>query len=532
MIQPVRETCRSTLATILVCLTLAPALAGEPTLATVEVLPGSALALALEDFEGEPLQLEDAVAAGLAGATAIEIARSELESALAAERRERGAFDPELFGEIERLSDAQPTASFFSGADVLETDETRFETGARITLPTGTRLTASLNNSRLTTNSGFATLSPLLKGFGPGARGDLDAARRLRERAEILLEQARVAVRAEVESVYWELFAAERDYAVRLLIRDQAQALLAEAELRARAGLVGPSDVASAQVFLAEQRQAVLDQEERLDQLSDRLATLMGRRPSAGAPRYRTRDLPPEQPPVIPLPELLDLVEARNADLRAGEQLVAAARTRARAAGWNALPALDLFGGLGGNGLAGRGRDIVLDFGEGPPDTLRGTLDTGFGDSFAQVRRRDYPTWNVGVRVAIPLGGRADGAEHDRLRAEADRAEQQLEATRRALEETVRAQHRELERGQRRLEIARDGVDASLEQVRIGLLEFKNGRTTTFELVRLGADLAAAQQRYSQALVRSARAVAALRQLTGGAWPGHANTTTQKETDS
>ncbi len=65
---------------------------------------------------------------------------------------------------------------------------------------------------------------------------------------------------------------------------------------------------------------------------------------------------------------------------------------------------------------------------------------------------------------------------------------------------------------------AREGVTAAQEQVRIGLIEFQNGRSTAFELVRLGADFAVAQQRYSQALVRGAKAAASLRQLTSGAY--------------
>jgi outer membrane protein TolC len=48
------------------------------------------------------------------------------------------------------------------------------------------------------------------------------------------------------------------------------------------------------------------------------------------------------------------------------------------------------------------------------------------------------------------------------------------------------------------------------------MIEYRNGRSTAFEVVRLAADLAGAQQRYSQALVRTARAAAALTQLTGG----------------
>ena len=51
------------------------------------------------------------------------------------------------------------------------------------------------------------------------------------------------------------------------------------------------------------------------------------------------------------------------------------------------------------------------------------------------------------------------------------------------------------------------------------MLEYESGRTSAFELVRLGGDLAAAQQRYSRALVRTARAAAVLRVLTGGAYP-------------
>jgi hypothetical protein len=50
--------------------------------------------------------------------------------------------------------------------------------------------------------------------------------------------------------------------------------------------------------------------------------------------------------------------------------------------------------------------------------------------------------------------------------------------------------------------------------LRIGTVEFHNGRSTAFELVRLGADLAVAQRRYSEALVRAAKAAATLKQLT------------------
>ena len=69
------------------------------------------------------------------------------------------------------------------------------------------------------------------------------------------------------------------------------------------------------------------------------------------------------------------------------------------------------------------------------------------------------------------------------------------------------------------MEAAQDGVNASLESARISLIEFRNGRTTAFEVTRVAADLATAQQRYSQALVRTAKAYADLKRLTSEGLP-------------
>jgi outer membrane protein TolC len=204
----------------------------------------------------------------------------------------------------------------------------------------------------------------------------------------------------------------------------------------------------------------------------------------------------------------------RNHAIVAAREQAAALHALERGAAWDALPEVDLFGTIGGKGLAGTGRDVV--FGG---DTLRSRIGGGFGDTWSQIGERKYPVWSVGVSVTLPIGMREGRGERDRLSAEAARAEAQVVLLERGLEELVRASHRELANGSARLSAAREGVDAAVEQVRIGVIEYRNGQTTAFELVRLGADLAAAQQRYSQALVRTARAAADLKRLTGGAYP-------------
>lgn len=508
---------------------------GAAATETALAAPDSALAAALAALPGERLGLDEAIASALSEGSGLRLAAAAREAAAGAARRERGAFWPELFAEFSSASDEQPTASVFAGASLLETETRSASGGLRWQLPTGTQLAASLSALRSTTNSSFTSLSPqidgvgevsltqpLLKGFGPGARGELAASRAERSLAEALYADARLATAAEVETAYWALYAAERDLAVQQLITEQSRSFLREVELRAQVGIVGPGAVASAQAFLAQQGQVLLDSEEQLDQLSEHLATLMGRRPGAGG-RFRAQGEPPANWPAAEEGELVDLATARNLVLAAAGESLGAARARSSAARWNALPQLDLFGALGGRGLGGRGRDVIVDFGGSGPDTLRNATDLGYGDTIEQVLGRDYPSWRWGLRLSLPLGGR-DRGERDRLRAEEARAAAAYEDARRALAEAVRAQHRELARSEARLALAETGVGASLEQLRIGRAEFTSGRATAFELVRLAADLADAQRRYSAALVRSARAGATLRRLTAGAYPATADT--------
>jgi outer membrane protein TolC len=495
------------------------------------VNPDSALQVIINKMEGTPLRLQQAVQHALSNATSVRSAEADYLAARGTVRREKGSFDPEAFFSMNYQDQQQPTASFFSGAPTLITQQTTTRAGIRLDLPTGTELEASLNAIRLKTNSAFAFLNPqytaigtlslrqpLLGGFSASGSKELSKAERELEAAQARYDQATLTTTAEVERNYWDLYAAERDYAVQKLTRDQGEAFLQETELRANAGLIGPSQVATARTFLAEQKFLVLDREEELDRASDQLASLIGARPEAGMPHFITVDNPPDEFPMEPIEVLVERALQNNLDLQAAQEDIEANRTLARAAGWEALPSVDLVGSLGGNGLSGTAQDVI--FGS---DTLRTTTGGSFGDALSQVTKRDFPSWSIGVEVSIPIGFRGGLGEKDRLQAEVVRAEQGYIEKARTLEEQVRASYRELYHGKRRLEAASEGAEAAKEQVRIGLIEFRNGRSTAFELVRLGADLAAAQQRYSDSLVRTAKAAATLRQLTSGGYPAAIN---------
>ncbi len=486
--------------------------------------PDSALVDILDAIEGTPLTVQQATEYGLKNATSVRLAGAALMAAKGTVRRDRGFFDPELFFDLNYSDREEPTASFFAGSPTLVTKQTTSSSGVRMNLPIGTKLELSVNTVRLKTNSLFAFLNPeydaagmlslrqpLLGGFAASARKQLNSSERQLEAEQARYKQQVLTTTAEVERNYWDLYAAERDYAVQKLTRNRAEALLKEAELRAQSGLVGPDQVANAKTFLAEQELLLLQMDEQLDRVSDQLSALIGMQPENGMKRFLPVDNPPGDFSAEPLDELIQKAHKNNLDLQAAQKDVEAINALAKAARWEALPSVDLVGSIGGTGLAGSAQQVT--FG-GDTLSLPPGRSGSLGDALSQMSKRDYPNWSIGVEVSIPIGFRSGLGEEERLNALMLANQQKYVEISRRLEEQIRDIYRVLSHGKARLTIARQGVEAAQEQVRIGLVEFHNGRMTAFELVRLGEDFAVAQRRYSQALVLTAKAAATLVQLT------------------
>ncbi len=506
------------------CLMLVLVIPTSQGLLAQDAEPDSLLVRALDGIDGEPIALEQVVSAALQQAPALSEAEASVAGAASVLRREKGAFDPDLFATSSRLYSEQPSASAFSGANVLSNTDLVGSLGINALLPTGTRLEARMNAASLESNSRFAALNPqynafgevslvqpLLSGAGSAVRAGVRAAESRFESAMATGRDTRNAVAELAESLYWRLFTAERDLAVQQVVRENALSLLEEARLRVEAGLVGPNQVENARVFLAQQDLALIDREEQLDAVSDQLAALVGRRPTNGNTRFKPAHGPVTPAATPPVGQLLaDVIEA-NPSIMALDLELQALELQQSAARRNRLPTVDIVAALRSTGLSGTGRTIV--FGT---DTLLSAEGGDFFESWSQVGQLLYPRWSVGVDVRIPIGNRAQKGESDRLQAEYDRLLAQRDDLIRSLEEEIRLHHRAVSRSAERLEIARTGVEASQAQVRLGLIEYRNGRSTAFELVRLGSDLANTERRYSQELVRAARSLAALQRLTGG----------------
>jgi outer membrane protein TolC len=506
---------RAVAAAVLACVAL-PSLARAQD---AEALPDTSYLVGEGEGPTLGMTLEEAQKLAIANSPAARAALASVRAARGARMIQAGAFDPVATAEASRVSTDTPVTSPFAAS------ETRLRSlggGLSWLSPIGTSLAFSLSRVTTESNAPFSTLprerrtrarldfvQPLLKDFGLTAtRGELRATEREME-AAVRRHQAAVSdLAARVEVAYWELYAAERDLSSQRLQRQRSAVFLRDQILRSRAGASGPGAVAAARTLLADQEVQLIDTRLRLQSASDLLREAIGISLTDDR-RLHASDDPPAPPPIEPLAATMDRARHNNPTLRAYERDAAAALARFRRANRNAWPSLEAFGGYGGSGLAGTGRTLIFS-----GDTLGSDFDTGYGPAWDDVWSDRNPDWSFGLRLRMPIGWRSDRGERERQRGILERSQETLRAQTLALESAVRTAHREAVLSQDALRAMHTLVDAAREQARIGRLEYQAGRTTAYDLVGIEADLARAELRESQVLVRVARSLAELQRLT------------------
>jgi outer membrane protein TolC len=465
------------------------------------------------------MTLEEAQALGIANSPSTRTALAAVRVARGALMQQAGVFDPLMTAEGSRLSADSPVTSPFAASKLRQRS---LSSGMSWLSPIGTSVAFTLSRVTTESNAPFSTLprerrtrahvdfvQPLLKGFGLAAtRGDLRAAQRDLEAAMARRQAAISDLDAAVEVAYWDLYAAERDLSSERLQRQRAAIFLRNQTLRARAGAAGPGAVAAARTFLADQEVQLLDARIRLQAASDALRETMGISPMDER-RVHAASEPPAPRSIEPLTAVLERARRNNPALHAYERDAAAAQARYRRATWNAWPSVEAFGGYGGSGLAGTGQ--VVDFGG---TQVGSNFDTGYGPAWNDVWSDKNPDWNFGLRLRMPIGWRADRGQREVQRGNLERTRETLRAQTLGLESSVRQAHREAVLSQDALRAMHELVDAAREQARIGRLEYQAGRTTAYDLVGIEADLARAELRESQVLVRVARSLVELDRLT------------------
>jgi outer membrane protein TolC len=453
------------------------------------------------------LGLLEALRLALARAPEIRQVEERLAQRRGAWDEARGRFDPRLGARVTQRGERDPAS-----APATSRASTRASAELAWLLPSGLELTPSLALARVSGAGGepasatasvtLALVQPLLAGRGQESSAAGARAAQLELQAGAArLRHARATQALRVLRAYWACRAAHDT--VRILAQTEARAtqFLDEEQRLVAARERAPGDLFQVRASLDEARANRVEGEQGYERARAELALAMGLDWQAAAVLPPpAQALPAPLAIALPAPDaLVHLALARRHDLRANEDELQAARTRARAAQRALAPRLDLAAELG---YAGAVR------GSGPGLLFRPLVEQAVG-----------PNVQVELRLERPLGNRA--ARGAALREEALARELGLSAeddARRVASEAGLAR-RLLEAALRQLGHAHSAADAYAVAKNNELAKLRSNLSTNFDVLQVDSRLTAAQLALVRAQASVADTLAQLRFATGTLLP-------------
>jgi outer membrane protein len=350
------------------------------------------------------------------------------------------SFDPIITGTFQMDRSHTLSSSAFTGAPVLNQNSGVANLAYLQGFPSGTNLSVGFNNTHLTTNQAFSTLSPqlsssfqfrltqhLLQGFGflPNTRF-IRLAKNNREISDVAFRLQIITTVDQIENIYWNLVYAYENVKVQREALTFAQKTMSDTQKQVEIGSMAPIQVVGAQSTVASDQQALILAQTNLELqqllMKNALSRSLVDPKLADAEVIPTSDMQiPAEEPVVPTQDLINDALNHRAEL-AESKIDLTNRGINNRAVRNALrPTLDLFAYYGGSGLGG---DLNPSSVCPPPPAVptfgcnaAGSVPSrGYGDALNQLINSSAPDKGVGMTLNVPIRNRA--AQADQVRAE------------------------------------------------------------------------------------------------------------------
>jgi outer membrane protein len=394
----------------------------------------------------------------------------------------------------------------------------------------GTLMTLGFNNDRITSNSGFAILSPEVDsgfrltlrqhliagfGFGPNLRF-IHIARNNREISDVAFRGQVIATVSQIQNIYWDLVNAYEDVKVKERALELAEKTLSDDREQVKIGAIAPMEV-----MKAESEESARSQDLLLSQNGLQLQELLVKNAitrdlsdpvlaSASVIPTDTMSVPAGEP-VTPLQDLLADAQAHRPELaEARMDLNNREITRKTAA--NALkPALDLIAWYGAYGLAGvQTRPSQY---QGPPIPPVGT--SGYSSAFTDLFKNNSPDYAVGLNLTIPLRNRGAQADQIRSQLEYRQAQLHLQQLQNQIGIEVRNAQFALLQNRSRVEAARKARALAQQTFDVEQKKKALGASTSNLVLQADRDLAQAESNFVEAMSTYEKSIVELDRATG-----------------
>ena len=409
----------------------------------------------------------------------------------------------------------------------------------------GTNLSVGFNNTRVTSNSGFQTVSPalnsgfqfrltqhLLQGFGFAANDRfIRIAKNNRELSDVAFRLQIITTVDQIENMYWDLVYAYENQRVREESLAFSQKTLSDTKKQVEIGSLAPIEAVRAQSTVSADQQSltVAKTNLQLQQLvmKNALSRTLHDPTLAGADVIPTSTMEvPENEQIQPTEDLVndalrhrpELVESRI-QLNSQEQSNRALRSGLK-------PTLDLFAYYGGSGVGGSQnpanicQDPTQQFcASANPNLANGQFplapSTSYTSTLNQLVNSTAPDKGVGLQLNIPLRNRAAQAVQVRGELEYRQAQMALQQTENKVSIEVRQAQFAVEQNRASVASAQAAVDYAKQSLDAEQKKYQFGTSTTTAVLQTRSALATAESTLVSAMAAYEKARLELDRTTG-----------------
>lgn len=394
---------------------------------------------------------------------------------------EKAAFDPVVSGSLsnsDRLGKQIMQTGALGDNVSNRTDGTidwtrRSSSGTNTSLSlTGTRTRSARAPNLFGTRLGLDITHPLRRGAGKTVNMIAVNQAKLDFRAsQHELEGFVLALVAEVEKKYWDLFLAMRELDIVLESHRLAVMQLEETNKKIALGSIPESELAAAEAEVALREEGIIDAQSSLE--AARIALLRITNPGTGSFwdfDLELTDVPDVKDPLIEnVREHVETALEKRPELLQSGVLLEKGELDCVQTKNGLLPRLDFFMTLGKSGYAAM-----------------------FEKSASELGMKAYDL-AAGLEFELSPGRRAARMEDERARLSVERQKEALRNLRQLVQEEVLKAYLEVQRSHQQMKATAKTVEKQQEKLRVEQIKFSLGKTTAFQVAQAQRDVADSQ---------------------------------------
>ena len=451
--------------------------------------------------------------------------------------------DPVLtFSTFKTKQSSPQSNSFTTGLTALVINSNSYSAGISKQFLTGTGISVNYDNSVIGTNSPTQDLNNfnrgnlainftqrLLQGFGLSINNrNIRIAKNSMRVSDLVFKQQVINTVSSTVNLYWDLVSFNENVKVKKQSLAYAERLYGDRKKEVEIGTLAPIEIVRAEAEVARNQQDLTIAETQVLQQETILKNQLSRNgvsnPLIASARIVTLDniAIPAVEALSPIQDLIDLGIKTRPEVEQTRINIDNTRIGLKGSRSALLPSLDFSASTSGRSLAGEMNTVPfapgrVSFVRQPDPFFVG----GYGTAVGQLFRRNFPEYNLGFQLNVPLRNRAALADiaNDTLRLR----QQELQEQRQLNSIKVDVQNALIALQQARAQYQASVKNRDLQEQTLSAEQKKYalGSSTVFFVIQAQRDLAVAQQSEVSAMATYSRARTQMDIATGSVLSAH-----------